>query len=186
MSNPTPVISTLAPLGASDDFVSATQYAQRATSISGTVFADQPGMLMIEQSGDGTNFDYTTEYNIPGSFGYGFDVDLVASYWRIVYLNDSTPQTIFRLYANPRDPYGEFLQPAATPSPGGAYVVLQSTPNGGYTYVGRFDGNSGWDACSAAAVSLNSSGKYAAFLVDQATVASENVMLSADPSPSAF
>lgn len=186
MPNPPAVVTTVAPLGSAGVFTSGPEYVQRAVAISGTVFADQAGTLKVQQGGDGINWDTFTSFTILASAGQGFNVLLVSPYWQITYTNGGTPQTIFRLFANPSDPYGEFLQPAATPSPGGAYAVLQSTPNGGYSYVGRFNGNSGWDACSAAAVSQNQSAKYAAFAVAQATVADETVQLSAQPTPDAF
>lgn len=181
------VVTTVTPLLSTASFTSPAQFVQRATDITGTVFADEPGTLEIQQSGDGTNWDQTTTYAVPANNGVAFEVPLYSQWWRIVYVNGSTAQTVFRLFADPRDPYGDFIAASTTPSAGGAWAVLQAVPNGpGYTYVGRFDGADGWSACQGAALYAKQSAKYAAFQVDTATVSDETIMSSTEHTPDSF
>lgn len=183
---PSAAVQTVAPLPASGNFTSTPQFAQRAESITGTVFADQSGTLKILQGGDGVNFDSITTYNISANIGFGFDVDLISNYWQVIYVNGSSAQTVFRLFANPRDPYGAFLQTANPPSPGGTYAVLQANSNGGYSYVGRFNGFDGWAACQNAAIFTKTNAKYAAFDVSLATVSDETILQTTTHAPDSF
>jgi hypothetical protein len=184
----TALISDIAPIPAGQTFVSSVQFVQRATQIAGTVFADQAGTIFIEQSGDGVHFDISASYAIAASTGEGFVEDVLAQYWRIRFTNTSgTGQTVFRLYANALDPYGDFLAAALAPSAGGAWAVLQLSPQTGqYIYVGRFDGADGWGACGNAAISLRQSAKYAAFPVATATVSDESLTPSTSHGPDSF
>lgn len=180
------VISTTTSLAASASFTSAVQFVQRATQITGTVYADQAGTLKIQQSGDQINWDAVTSYAITGGTGLGFEVDIVSQWWRIVYTNGTTAQTIFRLYADPRDPYGDFLAAALAPSPGGAYAVLVFNTSGTYTYLGRFAGADGFNANQNAAIAQNASGKYASFSVNTATVSDETIIKTTQHAPDSF
>lgn len=181
------LIDDIAPLPASATYTSPVEFVQRGTQITGTVLADQTGTLNIDQSGDGVNFDYTVSHAVTANTGLGFEQDIVAQYWRIRYVNGGTLQTVFRLFADARDPYGDFLAAGLAPSPGGAWAVLQVSPlSGEYVYVGRFDGSDGWGACGNAATFLNQAGKYAAFPVATATVSDETLMLSTEHNPDAF
>jgi hypothetical protein len=67
--------------------------------IVGSVFADQAGTLLIEQSWDGTHWDVVSTVNVSANSGQGFSIDVVAPNGRLVYTNGSTAQTTFRLYA---------------------------------------------------------------------------------------
>lgn len=67
--------------------------------ITGTVFADQAGTLNIDQSSDGTNWDYSTSVTVTASTKTNFSVEVVAPYARLRYVNGATIQTVFRLYA---------------------------------------------------------------------------------------
>lgn len=183
---PSAAVQTVAPLPSSGNFTSTPQFAQRAVSITGTVFADKAGTLKILQGGDGVNFDSVTTYNISANVGFGFEVDLLSNYWQVVYVNTNSPQTVFRLFASPRDPYGAFLQASNPPSPGGAYAVLQANSSGGYSYVGRFDGFDGWTACQNAAIFTRTNAKYAAFDVSLATVSDETILETTEHSPDSF
>jgi len=180
------VVQTLAPLAGSAVYTSSVQFVQRATQITGTVFADEAGTISIQQGGDGLNWDSKTNYSVSASTGLGFEVDVLSQYWRIVYTNGSSAQTILRLYADPRDPYGDFIAASSGPSAGGAYAVLQATSNDSYVYVGRFDAFDGWGACQGAAISVKQNGKYAAFLVDTATVSDETILQTTEHSPDSF
>jgi hypothetical protein len=178
--------STTIPLLASQSFDSpSVAITNGGTRLTGTVFTDQDGTLLVEQSPDGFNWDASTSIAVTGGVGLGWSVDIIAPWVQLVYNNGDTAQTIFRLYGDVRDDDGNFVSQEA-PSPGGEYAVLQGTPNGGYTYVGRFNGNTAWDAASFAAVALNASGKYAAFDVATATVASETVSKTTSAIPASF
>ena len=182
-----PVVSTTTPLAASSSFTSSSQFVQRATQITGTVFANQNGILEIEQSGDDTNWDATTSLAVTANSGQGFEIDLLSQWWRIVFNNtSSSAQTIFRLYADPRDPYGDFLAASSGPSAGGAYAVLYFNTSDTYNYVGRFDGLDGYNANANAALSQNISGKYASFLVDTATISDETIIQTTTHAPDSF
>lgn len=175
------------PLNANQTIVSGAQNISRATEITGTVFADQPGTIYIEQSGDAQNWDINISANVSANVGEAIEVSVIAQYFRIRYVNGSNSQTIFRLFADARDPYGAFLQAALAPSAGGAWAVLRWNPTTSfYTYVGRFDGLDGWNACGNAAVATNQSGKYAAFAVDNAVVSDETLLRDTEHSPDSF
>lgn len=65
-----------------------------------TVFADQASAtdgLRIEQSSNGTNWDFADIYSIPISTGKVFSVGVVAQFFRVVYTNGATANTAFRL-----------------------------------------------------------------------------------------
>lgn len=68
-----------------------------------SVFSDvasAPGNLRIEQSHDGTNWDFIDdEYEIPANRGKTFSINPFAKWIRVVYTNGPDAQTIFRLQA---------------------------------------------------------------------------------------
>lgn len=92
-------VGSTAALDADNTWTSPTKLRERHDSVQGTVFADQGGSLYIEQSPDGTNWDVSAEYTIAASDGKGFSENLVAPFWRIRFVNGSTPQTTFRITA---------------------------------------------------------------------------------------
>jgi hypothetical protein len=179
------LISTTAPIGANVTYTSGAESLSRATQITGSVFADEPGVISIQQSGDGVNWDIQTNFNVPANEGIAIEVDVISPFFQVVYTNGMNPQTVFRLYVDFRDPYGDFLEASQSPSEGGAWVVLQQTPQG-YNYVGRFDATDGWNANGNAAITLNKSGIYASVLVTSLTVSSEVLSLSSEHSPASF
>jgi hypothetical protein len=63
------------------------------------VYSDQNGTLNVQQSPDGTNWDVTSTFTVTGGTGQGFSVEVVAPYMRLDYVNGTTAQTTFRLYA---------------------------------------------------------------------------------------
>jgi hypothetical protein len=90
--------STKTPLAGSAEYSTGTLQAGLADRITGSVFADQSGTIFIEQSGDGTSWDISTDYAILASDGKGFSEELVLPYVRVRYVNGATSQTVFRLF----------------------------------------------------------------------------------------
>jgi hypothetical protein len=179
------LIETTTPLGANDTFVSGAESLTRATQITGSVYSDQNGTCSIQQSGDSINWDVQYNLTLTGGTGMSIERDVVAQYFRVVYTNGSIAQTTFRLFANFRDPYGDFLEAALAPSAGGQWAILFQQGDS-YSYVGRFDGTDGWNANGNAAISQNKGGTYASFLVSEATVSLESIQLTTDHGPASF
>lgn len=180
------LISTTTPLDVEGVFTSSVESLTRATQITGTVYSDQSGTVSIQQSGDGENFDVIQNISVEGGTASNkIEVDVITQFFRVVYVNGETAQTVFRLFVDIRDPYGDFLVAASAPSPGGAWVVLQQV-GAGYNYVGRFDATDGWNANGNAAISQNKSGIYASFPVSDATVSNETLQLMSEHGPAEF
>lgn len=79
--------------GTSED---VSQYAEVRVS----VFADQVSAtdgLAMQQSKDGTNWDFLDNYTIPASSGKVYGVGVAAQFFRVVYTNGATIQGAFRL-----------------------------------------------------------------------------------------
>ncbi len=70
-----------------------------ASKIVGSVWADQPGTLFVEQSFDGTNFDAAITVAVTASTGASIDQDVIAPVFRLRYVNGATNQGRFRLFA---------------------------------------------------------------------------------------
>lgn len=183
----TSTISTLAPLAGSAAYTSPSIPVVGAggVSIVGTVFSDQSGTLSIQQSYDNANFDANNNISVTANQGQGIEISVLAPYFRVVYTNGSTAQTVFRLYIDLVDDEGNFVAPQ-TPSAGGQFAVLMANSSGGYTYVGRFDGGTGWDACANAATQTGVSGKYAAFDVSTGVVANEVIVQTTQVNAASF
>lgn len=92
-------IGTNANLAANGVYVSPVYVTDRADQISGSVFSDQGGTIFIEQSGDGLNWDISTDYAVTASDGKGFSEALYMPYVRVRYVNGGTNQGAFRLFA---------------------------------------------------------------------------------------
>lgn len=179
------LVSTTTPLAAGITFDSGSINLSRAESITGSVFADQPGTLEIQQSGDGENWDITDTFDVQAGVGIPVNVPVVAQFFQVIYTNGATAQATFRLFIDIRDPYGAFLAQAEGPTPGGAYAVLWKGPNG-WQYVGRFDGTDGWNACGNAAVSSGRGGEYASVPVTTLTVSQETIVTTSEHAPGTF
>ena len=95
-------LSSKTTLGGNATFTSGTQNMMHSDAITGTVFSDQGGNLLIDQSFDGTNWDTTTTIAVTGGTGKSFNEPTVAPYVRIRYTNGATPQNTFRLFARTR------------------------------------------------------------------------------------
>jgi hypothetical protein len=179
------LISTTTPLAANGVFTSSVQNLSRAVGIVGSVLADQAGILSIEQSGDGTNWDIVQKFNVPANIGIPVSVPVVSQFFQVVYTNGSSAQTTFRLYIDIQDPYGNFLVASSGPSSGGAYAVLFEAANG-WQYLGRYDGTDGWNACGNAAVSSGRGGNYASIPVTMLTVSNETLQTTTEHAPGTF
>lgn len=176
MPAPPPAIQTTTPLTASAVYTSSVVNISRATAITGSVFSDVAGTLVIKQGGDGVNFDLKETFNVPANTGVPIELDVYEPYVQAVFTNGNTAQTQFRLFVNLQDAYGAFLSPALAPSSGGAYLVLFQLPNStAYQVVGRFDGADPFSALQNAAVFNNKNGQYAGFRVTDAFVAVETL-----------
>lgn len=66
--------------------------------IVGLVFSDTAGNLYVDQSGDGTNWDYTDSVAVAAGAGQKISVELVAPYYRVRYVPTTNP-VAFRLTA---------------------------------------------------------------------------------------
>jgi hypothetical protein len=181
------LVTSTAPLVAAGTFTSGWLQISRAISLTGTVFSDQDGTLFLDQGGDGVNADYTISVAVTGGDGADVDIPLISQWFQVRYVNETTGQDVFRLNVDARDPYGAFLQPALTPSDGGAWAVLMFQPGSGlYSYVGRFDASDGFNACGNAALSTGRQGKYAATLVTNFTVSDEAILKNTEHTPESF
>lgn len=91
--------STVA-LGVSGVFTGTSEQVQDYAAIEVSVFANQASAangLSMQQSQDGTNWDFVDNYTIPASTGKVFSVAPCARFFRVVYTNGTTLQTTFRL-----------------------------------------------------------------------------------------
>lgn len=92
--------STTTALGASGTYTTATPFSLTPyKTIVGSVYSDQSGTLLVEQSWDNTNWDVQSSISVTGGTGQGFDITIVAPKGRLSYTNGTAAQTVFRLYA---------------------------------------------------------------------------------------
>jgi hypothetical protein len=89
---------TTTPLDANGSWTSSTDSSVYTRYICGSVYADQPGTLYIEQSPNGTNWDIVDSYSVSAGTGLKFTVEKVLPYARVRFENGATAQTVFRLY----------------------------------------------------------------------------------------
>lgn len=179
------LVQTTTPLPADGVFNSGSQSLARALSITGSVYADEPGTLVIEQGGDGTHWDITNTFNVPPLTGVAIDVPVVDQFFQVVYTNGNAPQGTFRLFVDIRDPYGAFLAIPDAPSEGGAWFVLIEQ-GGTYSTVGRFDASDGLAANQSAAVFMNKSAQYASVPVVDFTVSVETLTTTTEHTVASF
>lgn len=90
--------STTDPLPANGTWTSPEDGVTFTGRVVGTVFADQPGTLYVEQSPDGNNWDVVDSFDVSANAGLGFSVEKVAPYARVRYVNGAADQTVFRLF----------------------------------------------------------------------------------------
>ncbi len=91
--------STTTPLDADAEWISPLRQADRQDAVVGYVIADQDGTIFIEQSGDGVNWDISEEESVTANEVNQFSEDLIVGAWRIRFVNGSSDQTEFRLFA---------------------------------------------------------------------------------------
>jgi len=92
------VAYTTTPLAANGSWTSSTDSSVYTRFICGSVYADQPGTLYVEQSPDGANWDIVDSYSVSAGAGLKFNVEKVLPYARVRFVNGATAQTVFRLY----------------------------------------------------------------------------------------
>lgn len=90
-------IETNGPLLADQEWISDVLFTSGHTQIVGSVYADQDGIIFIEQDDGGGTWDISTSYTITRDDGKGFKEDLLLPRVRIRYENGNQNQTIFRL-----------------------------------------------------------------------------------------
>ena len=94
------VNSSAVALGISGVFTGTSEDMTEYVDIRVSVFADQASAtdgLQMQQSTNGTNWDIADSYTIPASTGKIFSVGVSAKFFRVVYTNTATAQTVFRL-----------------------------------------------------------------------------------------
>jgi len=94
------VVKTTTPLDAGASFTSEVLDSSGSARITGIIYSDQSSAtdgVRIQQSIDGTNWDYESSFTLAGGSGLAFSVELVAAYVRVSYENGPTAQTEFRL-----------------------------------------------------------------------------------------
>lgn len=92
--------STTAVLAANAVFTGTSENAvlYGSVTISGIAsHASATNGLTIQQSADGTNWDFTDSYSVSAGVSFKLNVPRQAAYFRIVYTNGATLQTSFRL-----------------------------------------------------------------------------------------
>lgn len=91
-------IGSTTPLGAGATYTSPWTLSDFWANISGTIFADQAGNLLIDQSADGVNTGATTTQAVVASTAASFNVVLVSRYVRVRMTNTAgSAQTVLRL-----------------------------------------------------------------------------------------
>jgi hypothetical protein len=97
------IADTVAALPAAATFTSGQFSTSNSGKIVGTIFADQPGNLFIDQSPDGTNYDTITTIATTASntgANSSFNVDVVGMYARLRWTNTGAgPTSVKRIYA---------------------------------------------------------------------------------------
>lgn len=92
--------SSTTPLGSSAVFTGTSVDVSNFSEIRVAVFADQASAangLSIQQSTDGTNWDFSDVYTVAASTGITVSSPVYAQYCRVVYTNGASAQATFRL-----------------------------------------------------------------------------------------
>jgi hypothetical protein len=86
-------------LGAGETFTSQVRTSDRADTIGGSVFASTAGNLIIEQSGDGTNWDLATTVAVTANTGTKWSDTLWLPFVRVRYVpTGGAASATFRLF----------------------------------------------------------------------------------------
>lgn len=110
------VNSSSALLGNGGVFTGTSASSLASGAIVVNVFADQASAsqgLSIQQSANGTNWDYTDTYSVAASTGLKVVIPRQAAFVRVVYTNGVTPQGVFRLQTilTPQMPTASAVKP---------------------------------------------------------------------------
>ena len=89
--------SSTTPLAADADYTGSAKDTSYYTRIVGIVFADQDGDFYIDWSIDETNWDYSDHIAVSANTGAPVNLNVVAKYARVRYVNGATDQTVFRM-----------------------------------------------------------------------------------------
>ncbi len=92
--------STIVTLGPGETFTGVGEDVTEFVEVRVAVFSDVASAtdgLNIEYSTDNVNFDHDDSYTVPAGTGKNYGVQRVAQFYRIVYTNGGTIQTVFRL-----------------------------------------------------------------------------------------
>ena len=102
--------STSVALAANGVFIGVWEEITEQNDVRVTTFSDQPSAtdgLSLQQSSNGTNADIVDAYTIPASSGKVFSVAGSAKFYRTVYTNGVTAQTVLRLQTKYQKGYGK-------------------------------------------------------------------------------
>ena len=94
------VNSSVAALGISTTFTGTAEDVTEYLEAHVYVFADQASAtdgLQMQQSSNGTNWDIVDSYTILANAGKTFSVAVTGKFFRLVYINGATANTVFRL-----------------------------------------------------------------------------------------
>ena len=123
------VNSSTALLAANGVFTGQWESSLPYSAISVEAFSDKASAangLVIQQSQDGINPDITDPYSVVASQGFATIVNLVGAWFRVVYTNGASAQTIFRMQTIKQA--AETVQPRSL-APGGGLPVQLSRFN---------------------------------------------------------
>ena len=90
--------STTTPLVGGGIFVGTGFANVGYAAVTGLCKADQKGYLLVEQSYDNTDWIGQTATTYSANDSMNFRVQINAPYFRVRFINDSTPQGSFKLY----------------------------------------------------------------------------------------
>ena len=90
--------SITTPLGGNESYAGDVLDITRYVRLTGIVFADQGCTVYIEQSGDGSNWDYVDEFAVEANIGRGFSIEAITPYARLRVVNGSVGQKVLRCY----------------------------------------------------------------------------------------
>jgi len=100
--------STTVALAANGVFTGPAEDITEFADVRVSVFSDQPSAtdgLQLQQSSNGTNWDISDPYSLPATTGRPFSVAAAAKFFRVVYTNGATAQTVFRLHTKLQKTY---------------------------------------------------------------------------------
>lgn len=92
--------SSTTPLGVSGTFTGTFEEVTDFSMVTVSIFADQNSAsngLVFQWSSDGTNIDRTESSNLDLNVGRAFSLTIRARYFRVVYTNGTSGQSVFRL-----------------------------------------------------------------------------------------